>query len=432
MSKKIHREIVKPQFAVTRSIGGAQRGFLMISMLIVVAATGALLALYVEREMERARLDRGEQIGYALSVLGEGFNRYLNDHRLALAADKPHIPFVANPLQPTAEELIRTMNIPGIAPKPPFIADSSYRFTITYPPGCTAKRRIDAPGCRATGLAYIDKPPKRGTGADYVALAQAVRVMKGRGGYARPESAWQFTFPDSAAAPASRPITNPTRVAGVLAWRAEIRPGQTERLRIDGGNRMDGVLRLDGRGVDHDLIGSRNIEASGLLSAGRATVLEKLSVGGELQVLGGSPGLKPSVTVEKDATVKGDAAVAGTTTTGTFYFSRSYRQGAPCSMPDALASDGEGQVVQCDETWRSIETKNLVHTSVIRVPSGPIESFKKYTLFLGNYIFCTTSLRTGRFADKKAKYDAERRSWTVSVYGGRDPINVRCYGPLPP
>lgn len=130
----------------------AQGGYLMVSMMIALFVIGALITLYVERQAERGRLERGEQIGYALATLGAGFIAYLEENYIVLTHDQSKISGFTDPLQPTAEQLIDKLIIRGAAHVPPIIADASYKFQVSFAPGCTTKQKQSELRCRPIGL----------------------------------------------------------------------------------------------------------------------------------------------------------------------------------------------------------------------------------------------------------------------------------------
>lgn len=424
MVRQTDRASTRRLNAIGKPFARTQQGYLMVSLMIVLFVTAALMTLYVERQAERSRLNRGEQIGYALGTLGAGLDAYLDENHAALAASPPSVPGFADPLAPTAEELIRGVHIEGVAPVPPVIAGASYRVLVSLPTNCTAEQRAYERRCRPTGLAYIDKPLERGKSADYVALARATRVMKGRGGYSRPETASQFTFPDNVTAPATFPIANPTKVPGVLAWRTQALPEEHERLMTNGGNRMNNTLRLNGEGVDHDLLGARDITASGTLSSRRANIRESATVMGRLDVLGGKPGSTWGMTVENDAIIKGDFAVRGQTRTDTLHFSGAHALGERCSSQMALGRSQDGTILQCRGTWQPLINQSLVtYTWRAHAPTGFLAEFTKYREPLGNYAYCRTS-RNDEW------YDEEDRTWRVGVYGNSGAYEVLCFGKL--
>ena len=411
-----------------RRVMRAQKGYLMVSMTIVLFVTAALLTLYVERQAERSRLDRGEQVGYALSVLGTGLNAYLDENYTELAANKPVVTGIANPLQPKADELIRKLNISGVAAVPPVIAGASYRFLVSYPPGCTADQRRYEVRCRPSGLAYIDKPLKRGTKTDYVALARAARVMKGKGGYARPETPSQFTFPDSITAPPALSIANPTNVAGILAWRADTLPKDEEYLKTNGSNRMNSALRLNGKGVDHDLIGARDITASGLLRSKELRVSDDSTTGGNqtvegrLEVKGGEPGSTWGVTINKDALIGGDFTVMGETRIDVLRFRKPHRVDEHCDQDISIAMDPFGRLLQCErQRWRLRDQGMSAEYIRFEAPGGFALDLNKFYFDLGNWAYCRD------YAGSSILW-TEGDLWRSSVFGNSGWHIVVCYG----
>lgn len=402
-----------------------QQGYLVISLMIVLFVTAALLTLYVERRAERSRLDRGEQIGFALGTIGAGLDAYLDQFHATLVSDRPSVPRVVNPLAPTAEELIRKVGIAGVAPRPPLIPGASYRVSVSFPGDCTAEHKQTEHRCRPTGLVYIDKPLERGRRADYVALARAARVMNGRGGYSRLESASHFTFPDSAITPATIPIANPTRSPGVLAWRAQALPEAQEYLMTNGGNRMNNTLRLDGEDTDHDLVGARNITASGTVTAHGANIQGNATVIGRLEVFGGTPGVNWGATIENDALIKGDLRVGGQIRANQLLLTSRYGIGDRCTTFGALGSSPDGTVLQCRDTWKRLIDSPILKTYswTANAPTGFLAELTKYREPLGDYIFCRTS-------KNDEWYDAEDKTWRVGVRGNSGAYEVFCYGAL--
>lgn len=278
-----------------------QRGDQLISVIIVLFVMAALLTLYVERQTEHGRLERGEQMGYALSLLGEGFDAYIDANRMQLAAAVPTVQGVVDPLHPTAKELIGLMGIKGVTPTPPVLSGASYQFQVKYPAGCTASQKLSEPRCRPGGLAYIDKPLMHGSKVDYVALARAARTMRGRGGYSRLDDPSHFAFLNSATHKQIFALSNPVNQAGVLAWRADTSftadsGSSAESLRIDGTNRMNATLRLDGNAVEHDLAGVNNITASGKVFSKEIEVED-------------SALLKGNISVERNSSVEGNETI---------------------------------------------------------------------------------------------------------------------------
>ncbi len=310
---------------------GRQSGSLMFSIMLTLFVIAALLTLYVERQVEHGRLERGEQVGHALSLLGAGFDAYIDANITTLAAARPDVPGVADALRPTADELVRSMKIKGVTSIPPSIPGASFKFRVSYPDSCTALQKLREAKCHPIGLAYVDKPLMRSSKVDYVALARAVRVMQGRGGYSKAENPTHFVFPDSATGNELIPVINPTGKAGVLAWRADalfvaVAGEGAEHLRTDGSNRMNATLHLDGNNTRHDITGVRNVYASKMSAkqlqvshgeeirgqskiGGNSQVIGKGTVEGSLQI---GKGLSaPQVTVGSNARIMGQLRVLG-------------------------------------------------------------------------------------------------------------------------
>ena len=388
--QKYHKKIERQQYK------RKQNGYLMISVMISLFAIGAMITLYVERQAERVRLERGEQLGYALATLGDGFTAYLDENYIELVNNQPQVNGFPDPLRPTAKQLIDKLSIRGVAPDPPVIANASYKFQVSFAPGCTVKQKQSEVRCRPIGLAYIDRPLVRGkSGVDYVALARAARVMKGHGGYARPESPSEFTFLDTGTSGARFPVTNPTGLAGVLAWRADPLSGDEERLKTNGSNRMKNTLRLDGDNEDHDLVGVKDITASGdLITAGR------LQVKGGESSKPGQPTKTWGVTVDNNAIIKGDfnvdgearikqLSVAKETQTDTLYFSKLYNIGEFCSGKGSTGQDKNGNWVQCKNNKWQFMASSSFEAAIMELSSKKFRNRSK-TLFvdLGAWLYC--------------------------------------------
>lgn len=423
MTLKNLRAQVASQHIKKQQSRRAQSGYLMVSSMIALFVIGAIITLYVERQAERVRLERGEEVGYALATLGAGFTTYLDENYIELISDQPKISGFTDPLRPTAEQLIDRLNIRGVASKPPVIANSSYKFQVSFAQGCSAKQKQSGARCRPVGLAYIDKPLTRGTsGVDYVALARAARVMNGRGGYARPENSSAFTFPDSVAPAAKLPITNPTGVAGILAFRADPLSGNEERLKTNGSNRMKNTLRLDGDNNDNDLIGVKNIAASG-----------SVTMSGQLEVRGGEPGVTWGLTVEKDAKVSGDLEVKGDfrvdneTRTDTLYFNRSHNSGETCTKKWSTGQDKDGNFVQCKNgTW---QLSSRTSRDTVRL-SRRNESNEYVTVNIdGDWVYCQLDpAYGGREEHMNYKYNLHRIYDDWNLRGWRITLPPRSFG----
>ncbi len=405
------------QHARSQQSVGSQRGYLTVSLTLLVFVVAALLTLYVERQSEHARLERGEQIGHALDVLGAGFNIYLDTNYVKLAQTNPSVPGVAHALQPTAEELIRLLNIRGVAPVPPVIVGGSYRFQVSYPATCTPARKLSDTACRPVGLAYIDKPAMRGAKVDYVMLGRAVRVMHGRGGHSRTEDASHFSFPDGSASRALVPVVNPTGQAGILAWRADTLPEDRERLMTNGGNRMNATLRLDGAGGPHDVAGAANITASGnILLGGSGTIQGRLSVGGNTSVLG-------NMKVDENMTVWGNATILGVPKVKELNFSDYRVIGGSCENKSSIGISEFGEILFCNQSnrWTNTQRGPQVEYIEFNAPTGFLQELVKHYFDMGKWIYCRDVVGSSILW-------TEDNLWKSSVFGNSGFHKVACYG----
>lgn len=380
-----------------------QRGYLTISVMILLFVTAALLTLYVERQSERSRLERGEQIGYALSVLGAGFNLFLDTHHVALAQAQPSVPGVTRALQPTAEEIIRLANIRGVSPVPPIVQGASYRFEVSFPAGCTSAQKLTDTACRPVGLAYIDRPLQRAGAVDWVALARAARVMQGRGGYSRSEDRSRFAFPDGPVSTALVTIPNPTGTAGILAWRADTLSLDRERLLVNGGNRMNTTLRLDGAGRHHDIEGAANISASGdIVARGDLRARDDLSVGR-------------------------DAEIGGVTKVNDLNFSVFRHPATACDHVNSIGLARDGEILYCDRTrrWASTGGQKPHDVSFLEIdaPTGFLQELVRYYYTVGNWVYCRDHVGSTTLWYEKGV-------WNVSLSGNSGWHQIMCYGRL--
>lgn len=431
MRKRHHRKPDLRHRRLHRCRKRAQRGYLMISAMIVLFVTAALLTLYVERETERSRLEKGEQAGYALRTFGSALGIYIEKNYARLAASTPGVPGIADALQPTASELIQLLNIRGVAATPHFVANASYRFEVSFPASCSSSQKRADPACRPLGLAYIDAPLMRGNQVDYVALARAARVMKGHGGYSRPENAAHFAFPDSGPTPPI-PIANPTRRVGILAWRGDALSGgmggsdDEESLKVNGSNRMKATLRLDGEGQPHDLAGAAAITASGEVSAG------SLDISGH-SILA-SVFAKQNMTVKGDLYVKSDLDVDGFLTSyksliigrnppmtfginpGSILFTTTYFTGTPCGRNYQLSMAPSGALVHCnDGKWDHVPTLSTsgIDTGIVSLKLGPYDR-GPVARYIGRWLQCRV-LRANQRTDPDLRYDKSMDGWLVNV-----------------
>lgn len=425
----------------------SQGGYVMISIVLVLFVTAALLTLYAQEQSERSRLERGEQIGYALSVLGAGLNVYLDTHYTALTEDSPRVEHVTHPLQPTAEEIIDTLNISGISSLPPTIEGASYRLDISFPATCTPPQKRTEVDCRPTGLVYISKPVMRGGKVDYVALARATRVMRGQGGYSGPQDVSQFTFPDSSGPKARIRISNPTGLAGVLAWRSNGLPDADETLKTNGSNAMKATLRLNGDGAPHDVVGAHDISASGTVSSehlmvardelikgnseigGNALIKKNETVQGWSQVLGS--GLwtthmhaSGNADIRGNLTVGQEAVIAGVTKTDNLHFSVRHDIGTSCPYQYSIGMSTGGDMIYCGyaRKWDYLETKDQGSSNPV------IESIyirPGETRVLPRFVYCRTDS-----GNVDVDYNGSRERWIAKANGSGYGGYLKCFGRL--
>lgn len=252
--------------------------------------------------------------------------------------------------------------------------------------------------------------------------------MKGRGGYSRPESPSEFTFPDTVTSAAKFPITNPTRIAGVLAWKADPLSGDVEHLNTNGTNRMKNTLRLDGDNEHHDLVGVKDITASGRLevtggehgSAGGMTVDKDTVIRGNLTVEGEA---RPNSLTVKQKTQTNTLSVIEETQTDTLYFTKSHNAGERCSREWSTGQNKNGEMVQCRKgRWQALNNKGLYwRHHEYATPNGFWHAATKFYWNLGYYHFCVD-------VQGQSILWAENGFWKSSVFGNSGLHRVICFG----
>jgi len=308
-----------------------QRGVFLIGATVAVAIVGMLLTIWMNQRMQEMRIQRAENIGAALKVIGEGVQsfvvKYQGEIHEALTSN-PTPPVVLKdagklgsikvgrladsagpvlgignpPVAMTADHVIRIMNLPGVGGKPYALPDANYVV------------RIFADGKDIGAVVYLDRTITQtyGNTPDWNMLSTAIRKIGVHGGFSKDGDAANFTFPLTPSADASRviPITNPLGAPGLLAVRAGYTfSPMNSYLRLDGKHAMTGNLNMGAK----DIVGVGVIEGSGgkdgKVTIGNELVAKKSIAAVENMVAGtNAPDIKATLPDGDDAAAGNIAA----------------------------------------------------------------------------------------------------------------------------
>jgi len=251
-----------------------QRGVFLVGATIAVAIVGILLTLWMNQTMQEMRIQRAENIGASLQVVGEGVQSFIVKHHGEIGkafdgtrpvtltdtgslnvdvqseSDVSASRFLrlrigtANLAPPTAADIIRIMKLPGVGDKPPMLANADYVIKIFRQ---TGEQNIHA-------IIFINRTLQRtySTDTDWNMMSTAVRKIGVHGGFSKPESPDRFTFPLTPSSDTNTPndLPNPTPGAGLLAVRAGyLLSPLNSFLRRDGSQKMQGDLDMGGKRV---------------------------------------------------------------------------------------------------------------------------------------------------------------------------------------
>ncbi|VVE53926.1 hypothetical protein PIN31009_04848 [Pandoraea iniqua] len=319
-----------------------QRGVFLVGATIAVAIVGMLLTLWMNQTMQEMRIQRAENIGASLQVVGEGVQSFIVKHHgeIGKAFDgtapvpltdtgnlnvnvqsEPDVSAgrilrlrigTGNLAPPTAADIIRIMKLPGVGDKPPMLANADYVIKIFRR---TGEQNIHA-------IIFINRTLKRtyGTDTDWNMMSTAVRKIGVHGGFSKPESPDRFTFPLTPSSDTNTPndLPNPAPGAGLLAIRAGyLLSPLSSFLRRDGSQAMQGNLQMGGNSivkvkeisgdgntltVKGQLVSTEAVEARKGVNVTTGNVLVGASAGNELAEL-----LKR----EKDPGTSGHIATSG-------------------------------------------------------------------------------------------------------------------------
>jgi len=260
---------------------------------VAVAIVGVLVTFWMNLRMQEMRMQRAENIGAALKVIGEGVQSFVVQHQgeiyEALTSNPAKQPSIDNagklgkiqlgrardaggevlgirvgaapPVAVTAAQIVQIMNLPGVGDKPPSLPDAKYVIRIF-----ADKKNIGA-------VVYLDRTIKRtyNSEPDWDMLMTAIRKIGVHGGFSRKDARQTFTFPLTPANDANPviPISNPTREPGLLAVRAGYTLGpMSSYLRRDGTQAMTGNLNM----ATKEIVGLQGIEGH----EGKLTIRDEL------------------------------------------------------------------------------------------------------------------------------------------------------------
>ncbi|MBN4664758.1 hypothetical protein HUS73_04460 [Pandoraea nosoerga] len=271
-----------------------QSGFFLIGATIAVAIAGILLTLYMRQQVHETRIQRAENIGSALRIIGNGVESFIVEHHdnidkalngvpgvtLARAGELTNVPLsrttdvrFGHVLQmridghtgpPSAAAIIRMTRLPGVGDRPP-LPGANYVVRIF--------RDVNNPNIRA--VVHLDRTLRTtyGPDPDWDMLGTAVRKIGPNGGLSRDDSG-RFTFPLTPPGDTTLQNTLPSTsdTPGLLAVRAGYSLSPLNRyLRRDGTDAMTGPLRMGGK----DIVGAGNIRLDGNLESPTGTLKAK-------------------------------------------------------------------------------------------------------------------------------------------------------------
>lgn len=395
-----------------------QRGVFLIGASIAVAIVGLLMTIWIQHQAQQARIEKGERVGAALRVIGEGVEAMLVEHHDALSkAFDGHPVVLTNPtdanvvlpirivgtgtgavahVQPlgaqapreiTAADVAHLMKLPGVGGRPP-LAGAHYRIKIQASQATTTgTRNIEA-------LVYLDQPIASTYGRNYDATASsaALRKMGPHGGITLPDNPAILRFPNTPRNPSdpAPDVGNPMpgRV-GILAMRAGyLASGFDKFVRRDGSRAMTGTLQ-----VTNGIKGQGNIETDDdmrakQLIAGRSLVVGNSATHAGLVTLHGGSGKTDAQLIVSGKTTTDSLSVTGAASAGTIdarhmnvseslhaktlkagdvaldggtvRFHQSITPGGYCAHDPAqkgqLAVDGSGMAYVCQSNkWQSLK-----------------------------------------------------------------------------
>ncbi|AJC20374.1 type II secretion system protein [Pandoraea pulmonicola] len=292
-----------------------QSGFFLIGATIAVAIAGALLTLSLQQQVHETRMQRAENVGSALKVIGNGVESFIVEHHgdidraldgkpgitLSRAGELTNVPLsrvtdarfghvlqvridgVTGP--PSAAAIIRMTRLPGVGDRPP-LPGANYVVRIF--------RDVNDPNIRA--VVHLDRTLRTtyGRDPDWNMLGAAVRKIGVNGGLSRDDTG-RFTFPLTPTSDTTHPNTLPSTAdtPGLLAVRAGYSLSPLNRyLRRDGTDEMTGPLKMGGK----DIVGAGNIKLDGSLETSGGTVKAK------------TVDAQEDVVARRNALVGGDAA----------------------------------------------------------------------------------------------------------------------------
>ncbi len=277
-----------------------QSGIFLISAAIAVGVAGMLITFWGVNYTRQLRVERAERVGESLKVMGDATQSFavmyhdrlsrlfekdesfaIGDVKFSVEADDSSR--VLRNL--SAENLIKVMNIRGVASRPP---NGMGDYAIRVYQDCVKSR------CDIKTLVYLTEPIKRtySNAPDYDAAVTAMRKIGTLGGMSREDAPDQFRFLDNDGA--ERTVVNPAAKPGLIAVRGGHQTSAMDTLlSLDGRKSMTGNLNLEdknsgntGAVTNHDIVGAGNIMGEGKirmgsLDVGSASIKGTLNLGSQ-------------------------------------------------------------------------------------------------------------------------------------------------------
>ncbi|SIO61548.1 hypothetical protein [Paraburkholderia phenazinium] len=269
----------------------------LIEMLIVLALAMAGETVWAIQQVEIGRSQIFAAQGQLMETLNTGVQRYLNRQATALTQSTPVVSGIADPLNPTVDELIAGKYIQLPRVNPPYWG-GQYLVTITKSPaGCVA------PNCALQGQLYTSLPVATVGKADVVGAAQIAAGSSGAIGFSAIANSGTITS-YSAGWSEPNPLGNtPAALLGL----SNVSSNDSVYYRLDGLYPITAPFAGGGQDIDN----VNNVNAAGTVNAAAVVTTGNVTVGGNVNVTGSVNAASATLANANALTIGGNAAYYG-------------------------------------------------------------------------------------------------------------------------